>query len=100
MQTLVYRPGDPQALKIVATANAANVSLDVAQLDDDKNWRKLVADDSSAPFAAREIFLILPDGSTISEPNAIASYIGKYNYCSNTGMLQCLNLESRKSDIV
>ncbi len=75
MATLVCRPGDPQALKAAAAAAAAGASLSVLPLAEAAQWKKLLADSSDAA-ATRQLFLVLPDGSSLAEPNAIARYLG------------------------
>lgn len=75
MHTLACRPGDPQALKAAAAASATNTAIEIAVLSSG-SWAKLVTNDSAAPAALKDLFLILPNGSTIAEPNAIARYLG------------------------
>lgn len=79
--TLVCRPGDVQALKAVAAATATNTPVEIIPLSDGK-WKKLVSDDTAAPLSLREIFLILAAGSTLTEPNAIARYLGTFYHIS------------------
>jgi hypothetical protein len=75
MATLVTRPGDPQALKGVAAAAAAGTDLAVLALGESAAWKKLLADSNCAE-AGRKLFLVLPDGSALADPNAIARYLG------------------------
>lgn len=75
MATLVCRPGDPQALKGASVAAAAEAPLAVLPLGESGAWKKLLAD-SADPAAARQLFLVLPDGGVLAEPNAIARYLG------------------------
>lgn len=76
MATLVTRPGDPQALKAAAAAAAAGTPLAVQPLGEAAAWKKLLAD-SSCPEAARQLFLVLPDGTALADPNAITRYLGE-----------------------
>lgn len=75
MTTLVTRPGDPQALKAIAAAAAAGTELSVLALGETAAWKKLLADSGCAE-AGRNLFLVLPDGSALADPNAIARYLG------------------------
>lgn len=93
MATLVCRPGDPQALKAAAAAAAAGASLSVLPLAEAAQWKKLLADGSNAA-AGRQLFLVLPDGSTLSEPNAIARYLGGCLLCDGR---QCGSTACRAS---
>ncbi|KAI3430770.1 hypothetical protein D9Q98_009182 [Chlorella vulgaris] len=74
MATLVTRLDDPQALKAAAAAAAAGATLSVLALSDSSTWKKLLAD-PSCPEAARDIFLVLPNGTALGDPNAIARYL-------------------------
>ena len=60
MPTLVARPGDPQALKAVAAAASAGVSL---------------ATRDAADGAA--VALELESGAVLTQPNVIAAFLGK-----------------------
>lgn len=75
MATLVTRPGDPQALKAAAAAGLSGAALSVVSLEDAGAWKKLLSD-GAAPFGQPQLFLVLPDGSAVSEANAIARYLG------------------------
>lgn len=75
MATLVCRPGDPQALKAAAAAAAAGASLSVLPLAESAQWKKLLTDSSDAA-ASKQLLLVLPDGSALAEPNAIARFLG------------------------
>lgn len=85
MATLVTRPGDCQALKAAAAAQLAGADLAVLPLADGA-WKKLLADSGDAA-TARQLFLVLPDGSTLGEPNAIARYLGAQR--GGRGLLAC-----------
>lgn len=78
--TLVTRPGDPQALKAAAAAGLSGAQLAVAALDDAGSLKKLLSGDASAaPFGnsgSAQLFLVLPDGSAVYEPNAMARALG------------------------
>ena len=73
--TLVARSGDPQALKPLAAAAAAGVSLSVVPLADTAAWKKLVGE-GSVPQGA-QLLLVLPDGAVLTEPNAMARWAGE-----------------------
>jgi hypothetical protein len=75
MATLVTRPGDPQALKAAAAAAVAGTQLAVLPWSDAGAWKKLLADSSSAEQLP-QLFLVLPDGTTLADPNAVARYLG------------------------
>ena len=73
MATLVARPGDPQALKAAAAAAAAGASLAVMPLAD-ASWKRLLT--AGAPLAADpQLLLVLPNGSALTEPNAMARFL-------------------------
>jgi hypothetical protein len=76
MATLVTRPGDPQGLKVAAAAAAAGSSLAVLPLSEAGAWKKLLAD-SSCAAASQQLFLVLPNGSALTDPNAAARYVGE-----------------------
>ena len=75
MATLVTRPGDPQALKAAAAAAAADTQLAVLPLSEAGAWKKLLGD-AADPAAARQLLLVTPDGGALTEPNAMARYLG------------------------
>lgn len=73
--TLVTRPGDPQSIKPLAAATAANIICSTVPFSDQPTWTKLISPaykDTITPSI--RLFLILPDGSIIAEPNAMARY--------------------------
>lgn len=73
MATLVTRPGDPQALKAAAAAAAAGASLAVMPMAD-ASWKRLLT--AGAPLAAEpQLLLVLPDGSALTEANAMARFL-------------------------
>lgn len=73
MATLIFRVGDPQALKVAAAAKlpGANTSLTVTPVAES---RKL-APDTLPPFGSSDLSLLLSDGSVLKEPNAMARYM-------------------------
>lgn len=72
MATLIARAGDPQALKAALAAQATAAALTITPVAESK---KLPAETLPA-FGGDELALILPDGSVLSEPNAIALQLG------------------------
>ena len=54
---------------------AADVRLDALALAEQAAWKKLLGD-SSAVQPGQQLFLVLPDGGVLADPNAIARYLG------------------------
>jgi len=73
--TLVTRPGDPQSIKPLAAAIAAGIICSTIPLSDQPTWTKLISPSYRHTITPSiKLFLILPDGSIIAEPNAMARY--------------------------
>lgn len=73
MATLIFRVGDPQALKVAAAAKlpGANNPLTITPVAES---RKL-APDTIPPYGSSDLSLLLGDGSVLKEPNAMARYM-------------------------
>ena len=68
---IVTRPGDPQALKGVAAAKISGNDVKVTALAESRK----IPPETYPPFSRNTLCLILPDGSVLAEPNAIARYL-------------------------
>lgn len=75
MSTLVCRPGDSQAIKAATAALLSGASLAIANYEDVASWKKLAGTTAGA-FGQKSLFLVLADGSVISEPNAMFRCLG------------------------
>ena len=67
------RPGDPQAIKVLCAAAVSDVNVSLTALAES---RKL-SQESLPAYGSHELILVLPNGSLLTEPNAMASYLYK-----------------------
>jgi len=68
---VIGRAGDPMAIRVAAAAEVSKASLKITALAESRK----IAEDAIAPFSRKTLLLVLPDGSVLSEPNAMARYL-------------------------
>lgn len=68
---LVTRPGDPQAVKVIAAAEMSKTSVKVTALAESRK----IPEEAMPPFSRKSLVLVLPDGTVLGESNAMARYM-------------------------
>jgi len=71
MATLITRHGDPQAVKAAAAARLVGLDLAITPLAESKK----LSPESLPAFGSTKLVFILPDGSVLVEPNAMARFL-------------------------
>ena len=70
--SLILRPGDPQAIKVLSAAAVSGTEVSLTALAESKK----IGSESLPAFGSHELLCTLEDGCTIlTEPNAMASYV-------------------------
>ncbi|WPT16859.1 Methionine--tRNA ligase, cytoplasmic [Picochlorum sp. SENEW3] len=68
---VIGRAGDPMAIRVAAAAELSKKPLKITAMAESRK----IAEDAIAPFSRKTLFLVLTDGSVLSEPNAMARYL-------------------------
>lgn len=68
---LVTRPGDPLAVKVIAAAEMSKTPLKITAIAESRK----IPEEAIAPFSRKSLVLVLPNGTVLSESNAMARYM-------------------------
>lgn len=68
---LVTRPGDAQAVKVIIAAEMSKSPLKITAIAESRK----IPEEVLSPFSRKTLVLVLPDGSVLSESNAMARYM-------------------------
>ncbi len=68
---LITRPGDPLAVKVIAAAELSKQSLKITA----RAEARKIPEEVMAPFSRKSLILVLPNGTVLSESNAMVRYV-------------------------